>query len=846
MGDGDEGSSPYRFTFVIFILSIICLAANLPSLMQPQASPEGESIPLPAQLQPLTDHVLLLVLDGVPNVAFNDEEMMPFMATNFQENGIKAEVLTSPLTLTGACVKEMSTGRHAAPIDALRNWEVQNEIKDDPFNYALDAGLSVAFTGFYVWESLYTDPGFNHVKVEDYGFSDISEGDNDTLEVVEDWYAFGDHNLMVAHLGGTDHAGHIHGIESEVYAERMLLLDNQLQFLVDNLPQGWTIMITADHGMSSTGGHALGTGPEAEEVYFYAQGEGVADAGLLPEIIDQRDISSLFSSLLGLPLPVAADSKIPLGMLDVTDQKRDLYEEWNWEAIVALHDWRVEQGMSGNGGLSEEIAWEELTELTPKIPLFGIISGIVCSIIVVVWLFRQVDRLGLFRQSNKIELGLAAFLAITVFYSYGPGYDVEIMDVSMRWVRKLMGIFPLLGIMLLIFRHMHVTRQDYSISYALFFILVGLFFLPDTRMTIIMLGISLLLFYSAWGNSNLDLNIRQKVFLLTLFFILNFQLFNYLPRFIGVSSLTAWFGIDFLYKMVQRIVLGAMVNNLLASSFIMASTIAVLWGRKTGRDHEFRLLGAVCLVVIYMLAVFQLMSTDWILIISIIGLILFKLTSEKGNQIEAKTGLTISELILAAWVIPTWGVWPFATTILLLDLLKPLNSVIWSKFDSDPEEQVYYSKYLLPTLFAFSFLSIIWFNFAQLTTMGLLEFNPSKLIVTGGFFGARTAPPVLWMALMIAGPPMYCFALGLNRLRKLGIDLDGITNLLCLILFSSWAILWLGVLRVEVFLMLGVSSGIYLIWFGLTLLVNSTMSAEEAAQFNERPDDVPLSLGYVN
>ena len=236
-----------------------------------------------------------------------------------------------------------------------------------------------------------------------------------------------------------------------------------------------------------------------------------------------------------------------------------------------------------------------------------------------------------------------------------PGYDAEIMDVSMRWIRKLLGIFPLLGIMLLIFRHMHVTRQDYSISYALFFILVGLFFLPDTRMTIIMLGISLLLFYSAWDNSNADLNIRQKIFLLTLFFILNFQLFNYLPRLIGVGSLTALFGIDFLYKMVQRIVLGAMVNNLVVSSVVMAATIAVLWGRKTARNHEFKVLGAVCLAIIYTLAVFQLMVTDWVLIISVLGLILFKLTSEKGEGIEAKTGLTISDLILAAWVIPTWG-----------------------------------------------------------------------------------------------------------------------------------------------------------------------------------------------
>ena len=57
------------------------------------------------------------------------------------------------------------------------------------------------------------------------------------------------------------------------------------------------------------------------------------------------------------------------------------------------------------------------------------------------------------------------------------------------------------------------------------------------------------------------------------------------------------------------------------------------------------------------------MVTDWVLIISVLGLILFKLTSEKGEGIEAKTGLTISDLILAAWVIPTWG----------FGLLQPLS-----------------------------------------------------------------------------------------------------------------------------------------------------------------------------
>ena len=77
--------------------------------------------------------------------------------------------------------------------------------------------------------------------------------------------------------------------------------------------------------------------------------------------------------------------------------------------------------------------------LTPKVPLFGIISGIVCSIIIVGWIFGNLIRMvyssNPINQSNWLQSLLSRYSILMV------GYDAEIMDVSMRWIRKLLEFF---------------------------------------------------------------------------------------------------------------------------------------------------------------------------------------------------------------------------------------------------------------------------------------------------------------------------------------------------------------------------------------------------------------------
>ena len=137
-----------KWILALTLVSVMLIGASLPFILIPGPINEA-STPTPVGLDQPTEQLLLIVLDGVPQSVFDDQDRMPFMAA-FAEQGVKVPVHTSELTLTGACVKEMATGRHAPPMDAILNWDVKNEVKNDPFYHAANRGDSVAFTGFYV------------------------------------------------------------------------------------------------------------------------------------------------------------------------------------------------------------------------------------------------------------------------------------------------------------------------------------------------------------------------------------------------------------------------------------------------------------------------------------------------------------------------------------------------------------------------------------------------------------------------------------------------------------------------------------------------------------------------
>ena len=800
------------FVIILVTLAILNIAATLPALLLPEPVPEGE-FPQPLEdFEAPSQHVLLIVLDGVPNRVFDDENMMPFMS-QFEKVGAKVDVQASLMTLTGPCVKEMSTGREAANIDALRNWEVSNDGQDDPFHYALERGDSVAFTGFYVWSNLFTDSGFVHQTVDDHGFSDISQSDDEALAIVDTWVATGKHDLMVAHLSGTDHAGHIHGTNSDIYAQRMNKLDLQLESLFSSLPDNWTVLITADHGMSDKGGHVIGTGAEALEVYLFAGGAGIT-SGYYDEGIRQRDISGLITVLLGLPLAVSSEAHIPTMLLNLDEQEKTKIEHWNWNATVAHHQWRLEQGLLGQSLSEEQVDWEQGEIDHTSIPWLAIVvaAGSIC---IVGWRthrsFESPNVQDVIRSPWFGGMVLFSFIVVTI---NSFAYDWQNGIVMMRMVRKFSGLFPLIiftTFLLTAVFSQHINKRFAAIpAWVPAMVLICLMFNPTIRWTVILFPLSVVAGLYMFNQRSHPQNRRLFIGIMPLLFLVYWNIIDYLPRVATGQSLSDLTGFHALYKISQVLVLNFMSVHLFAASVIILLSMLVLRNSCMDGRHPLRMKDSWLPIIILLCAWVENSWIDRVLILAMAVVFIQSLKSK--SSFDLNLPWTNGEVIALLFIMPTWGAWPAMTVILAHRLIPTLMNGYRASLSREPTPFQNGIIMIMPTALLFGSAAFVWFIFAQLTPLGILEFNPSKVIVTGGFFGARTSPAAIWMGLMIGGPLLASIGLLHSRWGSEGLLTERSIFHLALILFSQSAMFWLCVIYPSVLQMLGPALVVYLGW----------------------------------
>ena len=101
-------------------------------------------------------------------------------------------------------------------------------------------------------------------------------------------------------------------------------------------------------------------------------------------------------------------------------------------------------------------------------------------------------------------------------------------------------------------------------------------------------------------------------------------------------------------------------------------------------------------------------------------------------------------------ILPTWGAWPAMVTLLMNRSLPRVadDHLAWLKNPvKQPLEES--CRQITLALIPWFLLCLMWTQFSLLTMVGLIEFNPTKVIVTGGFFGGRVAPDIYWMILMV-------------------------------------------------------------------------------------------------
>lgn len=178
---------------------------------------------------------------------------------------------------------------------------------------------------------------FNHF----YGLLDNTTNDKALDELVRQ-----DGNIFFLHLLGCDTAGHSKRPYSAEYYDNVIYLDQQIEKLVPKIhdffgDEDSAFIFTADHGMSAFGSHGDGH-PNNTRTPLIAWGSGVntpekSEIDISDEYtknwhlgnvtrndVNQADIASLMSYLLGQDYPVNSVGELPLAYVEGTQQNKIL------------------------------------------------------------------------------------------------------------------------------------------------------------------------------------------------------------------------------------------------------------------------------------------------------------------------------------------------------------------------------------------------------------------------------------------------------------------------------------------------------------------------------------------
>ena len=180
-------------TFLTLVL-ILPLTVTAPHVLLDSENPNGSLVPAPESHEPLSEGLILIILDGVGENWMLDEERMPLLNSR-RSQGATLHLRTGPLTLSATCVSEIMNGVPNSPSDGLRNFNLGHPGGDDPWTLASGRGdwnpesrYKVGMVGSYVYGNMYGS--MREIDFVDTfrGHADYYQGDIDTSELLSDWF----------------------------------------------------------------------------------------------------------------------------------------------------------------------------------------------------------------------------------------------------------------------------------------------------------------------------------------------------------------------------------------------------------------------------------------------------------------------------------------------------------------------------------------------------------------------------------------------------------------------------------------------------------------------------------
>ena len=789
------------------LLFLLPTFITVPFMLSDPTNPEG-MIDYPNEVQMESDGFLMIILDGVGRNQLLDKTQFSGLDSVL---GLPAvlEVETGPLTLSATCISELMTGVPNSPVDGLKNFDLGHPGGEDPWILAQDdERFSVGFIGSYVIGNLYDS--HRHIEFVNTfkGHGDFYEGDEDTEEVLQSWLDSGRHNVITAHFSGPDKVGHKWGVESKEYQQKMLDIDEMLERVLESVPSSWTVVVTADHGMTASGSHGSAEAITREVAALISGPDVIASSN---GAVHQRDIPAFMSSVLKLPFPVQLHGKIPLEILRVTSDEKQILDEWNWQAAVERDTFYAQENSFSDSNLdTSEIRWTEISSdstfirsLDQLIALTAWSSVLVLSALFIgkksfsnptfvkdYALFGGVIVFSLWSHINLSDYpmvprfagaALASALVAWPFISMQKGITAEATN-AFNFKRKIpySGFSDLRAWAILLLVFMLIT-QDFSKSFAYVTVIWFLVLVADVL---------------SLTEPKFPPTQSKKIHILLCFVALAF------------ASLRLWFCLIPLFILSLRETISAMKRNasrpllfsLVSLSVLVLVSLLAVHRRVFGRHLllDFLRFGwptnlNTWVFSITMLVVASMVSTyivqkklDWkvwcltmtwllcgmlvqtkasttldlaFLATSLIGFVTLNyfLKIQSKPLIVRQTNL----VILSGFVLLTWGAWAASITFLLLAILSNVVTHFLLRFDTSKglleSPRVFMALAMLPWVFWIMWwTSLGQINGLQTCMEGICphprELDPGAVMVRGGYIGSRENPSTSWMTLMTVTP----------------------------------------------------------------------------------------------
>jgi phosphatidylserine synthase len=183
-----------------------------------------------------------------------------------------------------------------------------------------------------------------------------------------------------------------------------------------------------------------------------------------------------------------------------------------------------------------------------------------------------------------------------------------------------------------------------------------------------------------------------------------------------------------------------------------------------------------------------------ILLVGIIGL-LQRTNIFSGQLLNIKLPKELDIIALGGFLVITWGAWSASITLLLISSIDVLMRTQWKWITLEKYNLQNPKPFIAAAVLPLVMWILWWTMLGQVNGLEAWalphprELDPGRIVVKGGYVGARDNPPTEWMSLLIALPLLLSSTAIVSKLRQRNLSLRPYALALSLQLVGCFATL---------------------------------------------------------